>query len=55
MTDYLCLGIVATVAALYGLAWLVARRLEPAAARRLHQRLTKRLAAGDGVREDRDK
>lgn len=55
MTDYLCIGIVATAAALYGLARLAARRLEPLAARGLHRRLTRWLAAGDTVREDRDK
>jgi len=55
MTDYLCIGIVATVAALYGLARLVARRLEPVAARGLTRHLTRLLAAGDGIREDRDK
>jgi len=55
MTNYLCLAISATAAALYGLARLVARRLEPEAARRLTRHLNRHLAAGDAVREDRDK
>ena len=55
MTDYLCLAIAAVAAALYGLTRLVARLTEPEAARRLTRHLNRHLAAGDAVREDRDK